>query len=122
MTIGADGRGSWTFQVKYPTGAATSSRVEDKSAERPDGGHAAGKIVYIDWPGWAGRGRDSGGADAMLELTAGKPKYAPGDKASVTFPSNEQGPGPRADRARRADPPRGVGRRPRRTRPPTSSR
>jgi hypothetical protein len=85
-TVGADGRGSWTFQVKYPAWGRYLVRAEDKK-----GGHAAAKIVYIDWPGWAGRGRDSGGADAMLELTAGKPKYAPGDKASVSFPSNEQG-------------------------------
>jgi uncharacterized protein YfaS (alpha-2-macroglobulin family) len=86
VTIGADGRGFWNFQVKYPAWGRYLVRVEDK-----DGGHAASKVVYIDWPGWAGRGRDSGGADAMLELTAGAPKYSPGDKASVSFPSNDQG-------------------------------
>ena len=86
VTIGPDGRGSWTFQVKYPSWGRYLVRVEDKQ-----GGHAAGKIVYIDWPGWAGRGRDSGGAEAMLELSVGAPKYAPGDKASVSFPSNENG-------------------------------
>jgi uncharacterized protein YfaS (alpha-2-macroglobulin family) len=85
-TIGADGRGSWTFQVKYPAWGRYLVRVEDR-----DGGHSAAKVVYIDWPGWAGRGRDSGGAQAMLELTAGKPKYAPGDSASVSFPSNAEG-------------------------------
>ncbi len=91
-TIGADGRGSWTFQVKYPSWGRYLVRAVDRSSSAgPDAGHAAGKIVYIDWPGWAGRGRDSGGADAMLELTVGLPKYAPGDQASVSFPSNENG-------------------------------
>ncbi|MGA2546687.1 MAG: MG2 domain-containing protein [Rectinemataceae bacterium] len=92
VTIGADGRGSWTFQVKYPSWGRYLVRVVDRSSPTgPDAGHAAGKIVYIDWPGWAGRGRDSGGAQAMLELSVGAPKYAPGDKASVSFPSNAEG-------------------------------
>jgi hypothetical protein len=98
VTIGPDGRGSWTFQVKYPNWGRYLVRAQDvfsgagaASSAGDAGGHAAGKIAYIDWPGWAGRGRDSGGADAMLELTAGKPKYSPGDTASVTFPSNELG-------------------------------
>jgi len=84
--IGPDGRGSWTFKVKYPAWGRFLVRAVDAK-----GGHSASKVVYIDWPGWAGRGRDSGGADAMLELTAGKPKYAPGDAASVSFPSNADG-------------------------------
>jgi hypothetical protein len=92
VTIGADGRGSWTFQVKYPSWGRYLVRAVDRSsAAGPDAGHAAGKIVYIDWPGWAGRGRDSGGAQAMLELSVGATKYAPGDKASVSFPSNAEG-------------------------------
>jgi hypothetical protein len=86
VTIGPDGRGSWTFQVKYPAWGRYLVRAEDK-----EGGHAAGKIVYIDWPGWAGRGRDAGGAQAMLELSVGATKYAPGQRASVSFPSNDQG-------------------------------
>ena len=92
VTIGADGRGSWTFQVKYPSWGRYLVRAVDRSsAAGPEAGHAAGKIVYIDWPGWAGRSRDSGGADAMLELSVGAPKYAPGETASVSFPSNENG-------------------------------
>ena len=91
--IGADGRGSWTFKVKYPDWGRYLVRVEDRSgkAGSEGAGHSAAKIVYIDWPGWAGRGRDSGGAQATLELTAGKPKYAPGEAASVSFPSNDEG-------------------------------
>ncbi len=91
VKIGPDGRGSWSFNVKSPDWGRFMVRVEDKSAPKGAAGHAAGKIVYIDWPGWAGRGREAGGASAMLELAVGKAKYAPGDKASVTFPSNERG-------------------------------
>ncbi len=94
VKIGSDGRGSWTFQVKYPAWGRFLVRVEDKgggSIGSTDQGHASGQVVYIDWPGWAGKSRDSGGAQAMLELTVGKAKYAPGDTASFTFPSNENG-------------------------------
>jgi uncharacterized protein YfaS (alpha-2-macroglobulin family) len=86
VAIGADGRGFWKFSLKYPEWGRFLVRVEDKA-----GGHAAGKIVYIDWPGWAGKGRDSGGASAMLELSVGKPRYSPGERVAVSFPSNEQG-------------------------------
>jgi len=93
VKIGPDGRGSWSFTVKYPDWGRFFVRVEDKtgSGRRAAPGHAAGKIVYIDWPGWAGKGRDSGGASAMLELTVGKPKYLPGERASLSFPSNDGG-------------------------------
>ncbi len=86
VKVGPDGRASWTFQIKSPDWGRFFVRAVDKS-----GGHAAGKQVYIDWPGWAGRGRESGGSEAMLELTVGAAKYAPGAKASVTFPSNADG-------------------------------
>lgn len=98
ITIGPDGRGFWTFRVKYPDWGRFLVRAVDlgggnepsfDSSEGP-AGHAAGAIVYIDWPGWAGKSRDTGGASAALDLSVGKTKYAPGELASVSFPSNEQ--------------------------------
>jgi alpha-2-macroglobulin len=92
VTIGPDGRGSWIFQVKYPNWGRYLVRAVDVSSPAgAEGGHASGKVLYVDWPGWAGKGRDSGGAQAMLELTVGSPKYAPGQTASVSFPSNAEG-------------------------------
>ena len=48
-----DGVGQWKFQIKYPQWGRFLLRVVD-----PESGHAAGKTVYIDWPGWAGRARE----------------------------------------------------------------
>ncbi len=82
-----DGIGRWTFQIKYPDWGRYLVRVED-----PDGGHAAGRIVYIDWPGWAGRARDeSGGGATRLNFTADKDSYRVGEKAVIFLPEAVQG-------------------------------
>lgn len=79
------GRGTWNLRVNYPSWGRYFL------VARSDSGHSAGKILYIDWPGWAGRASDEnpGGAQ-MLTLSTPKPKYLVGDKVSVSFPSNER--------------------------------
>jgi uncharacterized protein YfaS (alpha-2-macroglobulin family) len=80
------GRAAWKFQVKYPDWGRYMVMVRD-----PAGGHAAASVVYIDWPGWAGRAQEGGqGASAMLVLTAGKTGYGVGEKISLSFPSNKE--------------------------------
>jgi len=82
-----DGAGSWTFQIRSPDWGRFLVRVED-----PVSGHAAGQIVYIDWPGWAGRAREEGGAGATaLSFTADKPSYKVGEKAVIYLPEAVQG-------------------------------
>ncbi len=82
-----DGAGRWTFQIHYPDWGRFLVRVED-----PVSGHAAGQIVYIDWPGWAGRAREEGGAGATaLSFTADKPSYKVGEKAVIYLPEAVQG-------------------------------
>ncbi|WP_304225319.1 alpha-2-macroglobulin [Gracilinema caldarium] len=82
----SDGRGSWKFMVKYPEWGRYLVTVQD-----PKGGHAAAKVVYIDWPGWAGRAQADGqGAAAMLTLSTDKTQYRVGDTIKVSFPSNEK--------------------------------
>ena len=82
-----DGAGKWTFQIRYPDWGRFLIRVED-----PVSGHAAGQIVYIDWPGWAGRAREEGGAGATaLSFTADKPAYKVGEKAVIFLPEAVQG-------------------------------
>ncbi|MBM3305761.1 MAG: hypothetical protein FJY79_07460, partial [Candidatus Aminicenantes bacterium] len=82
-----DGAGRWTFQIKYPDWGRYLVRVED-----PDSGHASGKIIYIDWPGWAGRARDVSGPGATrLNFTADKPSYRVGEKATIFLPEAAQG-------------------------------
>ncbi len=81
-----NGRGSFKFQVKYPDWGRYLVEVSDGNS-----GHSASKIVYIDWPGWAGRAQEGGtGSAAMVPLTSDKKVYAPGDTAEISFTSNSQ--------------------------------
>jgi uncharacterized protein YfaS (alpha-2-macroglobulin family) len=82
-----NGEGTFRFRIDYPEWGRYLIRVVD-----PLSGHACGKIVYIDWPGWAGRGQreDPEGA-AMLSFSADKTTYQAGEFASITFPSSGHG-------------------------------
>ncbi|MDR0709130.1 MAG: alpha-2-macroglobulin, partial [Spirochaetaceae bacterium] len=80
------GKAAWKFRVNYPDWGRYLVLVRDSS-----GGHSAAGIVYIDWPGWAGRAQEGGqGSAAMLTLTPEKPQYLAGEKIAVTFPSNKE--------------------------------
>ncbi len=82
-----NGEGSFQFRIDYPEWGRYLLRVVD-----PLSGHASGKIVYIDWPGWAGRGqREHPGGAAMLSFSADKISYQAGEFASITFPSSGDG-------------------------------
>ena len=87
ITTGADGKGVFNFELAYPNWGRYLVRIED-----PKGGHATGKVVYIDWPGWAGKSRKNDpSAATMLLFSTDKQKYNVGEKAVVTFPSGETG-------------------------------
>ncbi|MDR0401966.1 MAG: alpha-2-macroglobulin [Treponema sp.] len=81
-----NGSAAWNFQVKYPEWGRYMVVVRDS-----EGGHSAATMVYIDWPGWAGRAVEGSGqgAAAMLVLSPDKQQYNAGEKASVSFPSNK---------------------------------
>ncbi len=51
-----DGRGQWSFEIKYPDWGRYLVRVCDL-----DGGHCTGRVFYVDWPSWAGAQRDQSG-------------------------------------------------------------
>lgn len=77
-----DGKGTWTMNVKYPEWGRYLLRVTD-----PDG-HRAGRIIYIDWPGWAGRRQEEGSSDAArLTFQADKDAYRVGDDIVLSIPS-----------------------------------
>ena len=83
----SNGEGSFRFRIDYPEWGRYLVRVVD-----PVSGHATGKIIYIDWPGWAGRGqRENPGGAAMLSFSSDKTTYQAGEFATVTFPSSGQG-------------------------------
>lgn len=81
-----NGKGSWALRVNYPQWGRYLVHVEEP------GGHATGKIVYIDWPGWAGRAQsDNPGGAKMLVFAADKSTYQVGEKATLTIPSGQEG-------------------------------
>ncbi|MDX1909434.1 MAG: MG2 domain-containing protein [Bacteroidia bacterium] len=81
-----NGRGTWTLNVKYPDWGRYLIRLKDKN------GHTAGKIIYMDWPGWAGRGQreDMGGAQ-MLSFSAEKELYNVGETVNLSIPTGAAG-------------------------------
>lgn len=80
------GKGTWKFRVNYPDWGRYLVRAYD-----PVSGHSTAKIVYIDWPGWAGRSRGGNEGATMLSFASGKPAYNIGEKATVTIPGSGQG-------------------------------
>ncbi|NAS31044.1 hypothetical protein GTQ40_08695 [Flavobacteriaceae bacterium R38] len=87
ISTNANGKATFDFELKYPNWGRYLVRVED-----PDGGHATGKAVYVDWPGWAGKSRKNDPSTAtMLVFSTDKQTYNVGEKAIVTFPSSGQG-------------------------------
>ncbi|MBN2535141.1 MAG: hypothetical protein JXB88_19825 [Spirochaetales bacterium] len=82
-----NGKGEWNLRINYPDWGRYFIRVYD-----PGSKHAAGKIFYIDWPGWAGSAQkgELGGA-TMLSFYSDKNEYTVGEKAEVTIPVSADG-------------------------------
>lgn len=85
--VTSGGKANWNIKVKYPEWGRYLVVAKDINT-----GHSTGKIVYIDWPGWAGRAQkgDSQGA-SMLIFSADKEKYNVGETALIKFPSTKDG-------------------------------
>ena len=84
-----NGAGAWELEIKYPEWGRYLLVAEDKA-----GGHRAGRTLYIDWPGWAGRGqKEQGGGATVLAFAADKPEYAPGETVTLAIPTPQKGRG-----------------------------
>jgi len=82
-----NGKGKFNLRIDYPDYGRYLIRVIDEKS-----GHATGKVVYIDWPGWASRqSTEKNAAATMLSFTVDKDKYAVGDQVKVTIPSSGKG-------------------------------
>lgn len=79
-----NGQGSWDFKVKYPDWGRYIVRAHD-----PVSGHTAAKIVYIDWPGWAGRAREGSQGATMLNFSSDKAAYTIGEKVNIVIPGSD---------------------------------
>ncbi|MEM0940441.1 MAG: MG2 domain-containing protein [Bacteroidota bacterium] len=78
-----NGEGKFNLRVNHPQWGRYYLHVED-----PTSGHTAGQIVYMDWPGWAGKGKrgELDGA-AMLDFGVEKEEYKVGEQIALSIPS-----------------------------------
>jgi uncharacterized protein YfaS (alpha-2-macroglobulin family) len=84
-----NGAGAWELEIKQPEWGRFLVTAEDKA-----GGHRTGRVVYVDWPGWAGRGQKEGGPGAsVLAFAPDKPEYAPGETVTLAIPTAQKGRG-----------------------------
>lgn len=81
-----NGKGYWDFKVKYPEWGRYLVKAYD-----PVSGHSTGKIVYIDWPGWAGRARGGNQGATMLNFSSDKGAYNIGEKVNIVIPGSDEG-------------------------------
>lgn len=81
-----NGKASFDFKIDYPNWGRYLIRIIDNK-----NGHACGKAVYVDWPGWALKPTDDPQSAQMLMFSLDKERYNIGEKATVTFPSASGG-------------------------------
>ena len=81
-----NGKGAWKFKIKYPEWGRFFVKAFD-----PLSGHSTGQVVYIDWPGWAGRARNESEGATMLSFSSDKPMYNIGEKANLVIPGSDKG-------------------------------
>ena len=79
---------AWEFEVKYPDWGRYLIRACVHAS-----GHCATQTVYIDWPGWAGRARESSGGNsaATLSVSLNKDKFISSETAIISVPDGIQG-------------------------------
>jgi uncharacterized protein YfaS (alpha-2-macroglobulin family) len=53
--------------------------------------HTSGKVVYFDWPGWAGRSREGADAATRLSFALEKETYKTGETVNLTIPAGGSG-------------------------------
>jgi uncharacterized protein YfaS (alpha-2-macroglobulin family) len=81
-----NGKGAWTFKVKYPEWGRFFIVAHDRES-----GHSAGRVVYIDWPGWAGRARGEADGATMLTFSTDKASYNIGEQVNLDIPGSDRG-------------------------------
>ncbi len=80
------GKAVYSLRVGYDDWGRYLIKVTDMKS-----GHAAGTIVYIDWPGYFRMPGGEKQAASMITLTTEKSKYRPGEKVKLIIPSTPEG-------------------------------
>ncbi len=80
-----NGEGTYKLRQNHPEWGRYYLQVED-----PVSGHKSGQIIYMDWPGWAGKGKrgELDGA-AMLDFGVEKDEYKVGEMITLSIPSTK---------------------------------
>ncbi|MBV6646263.1 MAG: hypothetical protein KI790_12485 [Cyclobacteriaceae bacterium] len=80
-----NGEGTWKLRVNHPKWGRYYLKIKD-----PVSGHSSGQVVYLDWPGWAGKGKrgELDGA-SMLDFAVEKETYQVGDQIALSIPSTQ---------------------------------
>jgi uncharacterized protein YfaS (alpha-2-macroglobulin family) len=82
-----NGIGSWGFEIKYPDWGRYLITALDR-----EGQHRTAKVVYIDWPGWAGRGqKEMAGGASVLAFAPDKQEYNVGETVTLALPTPKKG-------------------------------
>jgi len=81
------GKATWNVQIDYPAWGRYLLVATDRK-----GGHTTGKTLYIDWPGWAGRGqKDNPGGASVLSVTTADKEVEVGDTVTLNIPTARGG-------------------------------
>ncbi len=100
-----NGAGTWSFEIKQPDWGRYLITAADR-----EGGHRTGQVVYVDWPGWAGRGRQGDAGRERPELRRGEGGVRGGRDGDAGPPHPAEGARPREPRDGLVGPADGVGR------------
>lgn len=77
-----NGKANFKLRVDRPSWGRYLVYVKDKES-----GHACGKVVFIDWPSWAGKSPKGNEGSNVLTVNTDKDEYKVGDKVKVLIPS-----------------------------------
>jgi uncharacterized protein YfaS (alpha-2-macroglobulin family) len=81
-----NGKAVYQFQAGHDEWGRYLIRVTDKSS-----GHAAGKVIYVDWPGYFRMPGGEKQAASMLTFTSDKEKYKVGETIKLILPTSPEG-------------------------------
>ena len=78
----SNGKANFKLRVNRPSWGRYLVYVKDVES-----GHACGKVVFVDWPSWAGKSPKGNEGSNVLTINADKEEYKVGDKAKVIIPT-----------------------------------
>lgn len=82
----SNGKASFKLRVNRPSWGRYLVFVKDVES-----GHACGKVVFIDWPSWAGKSPKGNEGSNVLTVNTDKEEYKVGEKAKILIPSPKGG-------------------------------